>query len=333
MDPITQGLLGAAVPQSVGKKPHMIVAGGLGLLAAMTPDLDVLIRSSTDPLLLLQFHRQFTHSLLFIPFGSLLCALMLHPLFGKRCGLPFKQSWLYCALGFGTHGLLDACTSYGTQLLWPLSDNRYAWNSISVVDPAFTIPILVLLLFATIKRKPWLSRVALVWALAYLVLGSVQRDRALQAGWQLAEERQHEPIRLFAKPTFANVLLWKVVYETEQSFYIDAVRAGSAIMVYPGESIAKLDVSRDFPWLDLDSQQAQDIERFRHFSSDFLAQGLEDKQRIMDVRYSMIPNQIDPLWSIRLSPSASETSHVEYHTHRDNSPQSRQQFFDMLLGR
>lgn len=333
MDPITQGLLGAALPQSVGKKPHMIVAGGLGLLAAMTPDLDVLIRSSTDPLLFLQFHRQFTHSLLFVPFGSLLCALLLHPLFGKRCGLSFKQSWLYCTLGFGTHGLLDACTSYGTQLLWPLSDNRYAWNSISVVDPAFTIPILVLLLFATIKRKPWLSRIALVWALAYLVLGSIQRDRALQAGWQLAEERQHEPIRLLAKPTFANVLLWKVVYETEQSFYIDAVRAGSAIMIYPGESIAKLDVSRDFPWLDLDSQQALDIERFRHFSNGFLAQGLEDKGQIMDVRYSMIPNEIDPLWSIRLSLSASETSHVEYHTHRDNSPQSRQRFLDMLLGR
>lgn len=333
MDPITQGLLGAALPQSVGKKPHVIVAGGLGLLAAMTPDLDVLIRSSTDPLLFLQFHRQFTHSLLFIPFGSLLCALLLHPLFGKRYGLSFKQSWLYCALGFGTHGLLDACTSYGTQLLWPLSDNRYAWNSISVVDPAFTIPILVLLLFATIKRKPWLSRIALVWALAYLVLGSVQRDRALQAGWQLAKERQQEPIRLFAKPTFANVLLWKVVYETDQSFYIDAVRTGGAITIYPGESITKLDVNRDFPWLDPDSQQAQDIERFRHFSNGFLARGLEDKLQIMDVRYSMTPNQIDPLWSIRLSLSASETSHVEYHTHRDNTPQSRQRFIDMLLGR
>ncbi|GIR70652.1 MAG: hypothetical protein CM15mP74_19030 [Halieaceae bacterium] len=34
--------------------------------------------------------------------------------------LPFKAVFGFAALGFGTHGLLDACTTYGTQLLWPL---------------------------------------------------------------------------------------------------------------------------------------------------------------------------------------------------------------------
>lgn len=118
MDPLTQGLLGASLPQSVSKKHNVVVAGVLGLLAGMAPDLDVLIRSSTDPLLYLEFHRQFTHSLLFIPIGSLICALVLHPLISKRRGLSFKQSWLFCALGYGTHALLDSCTSYGTQLFW-----------------------------------------------------------------------------------------------------------------------------------------------------------------------------------------------------------------------
>nr|MCC4821377.1 metal-dependent hydrolase [Vibrio lentus] len=94
-------------------------------------------------------------------------------------------------------------------------------------------------------------------------LGMIQRDRAEAVGWQLADQRQHTPIRLEAKPSFANILVWKVVYETEAQYHVDAVRVGTSVNVYPGESITKLNVSRDLTWLDPDSQQAKDIERFR----------------------------------------------------------------------
>jgi len=332
MDPLTQGVLGASLSQSVSKKSHLVIAGAFGLLAAMAPDLDVLIRSQSDPLLFLEYHRQFTHSLLFIPIGSLICALVLHYLFGKRFGLSFKQSWLYSALGYSTHALLDTCTSYGTQLLWPLTNERYAWNLVSVIDPAFTLPILILLILATIKRNSWFARVAFLWALTYPMLGMIQRDRAEVAGWQLAKERQHTPIRLEAKPSFANILVWKVVYETDGLYHVDAVRVGTSVKTYPGESIEKLDVSRDFPWLNPNSQQVKDIERFHHFSNGFLAQDPDDDLSIIDVRYSIVPNQLKALWSIELSPSATVATHVKYVTHRDNTPASRQAFFEMLYG-
>lgn len=74
MDPLTQGVLGASLSQSVSKKQHLVVAGVLGLLSGLAPDLDSLIKSQSDPLLALEFHRQFTHSLFFIPIGSLICA-------------------------------------------------------------------------------------------------------------------------------------------------------------------------------------------------------------------------------------------------------------------
>ncbi|MFA0087639.1 metal-dependent hydrolase [Vibrio sp. 10N.261.51.F12] len=331
MDPLTQGVLGASLSQSVSKKQHMAVAGLLGLLAGMAPDLDVLIQSSSDPLLFLEFHRQFTHSLFFIPIGSLICALVLHLLFAKKRGLSFKQSWLYCALGYSTHALLDACTSYGTQLFWPFTNERYAWNNISIIDPIYTLPILILLVLATWKRTPWFARIAFLWALTYPTLGLIQKERAEAAGWQLAKERQHEPILLEAKPSFANILVWKVIYETDQQYYVDAVRVGTSVKTYPGESIAKLDVNRDFPWLDPNSQQAQDIERFRWFSNGFLAQDPTDELSIMDVRYSMVPNQLKALWSIKLSPSATADSHVEYTTHRDVSPADRDVFLSMLF--
>ncbi|MCL9781192.1 metal-dependent hydrolase [Vibrio sp. S4M6] len=331
MDPLTQGALGAALSQSVSKKKHLVIAGAFGLLAGMAADLDTLIRSQSDPLLYLEFHRQFSHSLFFIPIGSFICAVVLYQLIGKQRGLSFKQSWLYSALGYSTHALLDACTSYGTQLLWPLSNERYAWNNISVIDPVFTLPILILLVFATWRRNAWYARVTFLWIFIYLTIGVIQRERAEAAGWHLAKERKHTPIQLEVKPSFANILLWKVVYASDDYYYVDAVRLGTSVKIYPGESIVKLDVSRDYPSLDPNSQQAKDIERFRQFSNGFIAKDPNDELRIMDVRYSVVPNQIKALWSIKLSPSAAIDSHVEYTTHRDNTPASRQRFFDMLF--
>jgi inner membrane protein len=332
VDPLTQGFVGASLSLSASKKQHLAAAGALGLVAGMAPDLDILIRSTNDPLLFLEFHRQFTHSLFFIPIGSFICALILHPLIAKKGGLSFKQSWWYCALGYATHGLLDACTSYGTLLLWPFTDTRYSWSTVSVIDPLFTLPILFTLILGLMKRNPWYPRIAVVWALVYLTFGMYQRDRAEEAGWALAEARRHAPQRLEAKPTFANTLVWKVIYETEHHYHVDAIRAGRSIKTYTGESIAKLNVAADFPWLDPASQQAKDIERFRWFSDDFIARDPNKGLRVIDVRYSIVPNEFNALWGIELSKTADKGMHVEYTTHRDSSQQSRQAFIEMLKG-
>ncbi|MGR5499743.1 metal-dependent hydrolase [Vibrio sp. DNB22_10_4] len=333
MDPLSQGLLGASLSQSVSNRPRFVVAGVLGLLSGLAPDIDVLIRSSHDPLLFLEFHRQFTHSLLFIPIGSLICAMLLHPLIAKKRSFSFKQSWLYCTLGYATHGLLDACTSYGTQLLWPLTNERFAWNSISVIDPLFTLPLLIVLAIALWKRSPAIARVAFLWALIYPTLGMLQRDRAERTGWQVANERNHSPVRLEAKPSFGNILVWKIIYEADGRFYIDAVRAGQKLTVYPGTNVEKLNEEKAFPWLHENSQQAKDIGRFSWFSDGFVALSEQSNQRIIDVRYSIVPNELNALWSISLSENAADNEHVTYLTHRSSSEKDRQRFYNMLFGR
>ncbi|GMQ49000.1 metal-dependent hydrolase [Vibrio sp. 10N] len=333
MDPLSQGLLGASLSMSASKRARFAVAGVLGLLSGLAPDLDVLIRSPSDPLLFLEFHRQFTHSLLFIPIGSLICACLFYPLIAKRHGFSFKQTWFYCFLGYATHGLLDACTSYGTQLLWPLSNERFAWNSVSVIDPLFTIPLLAILTLAAWKRHPAIARIGFLWAITYLTIGMIQRERAEHTGWQIAKERQHRPVQLEAKPSFGNILVWKVIYEDGGDFYIDAVRAGQDIKVYLGTKVAKLDIESSFPWLDASSQQARDIQRFNWFSDGFVALSSNDELRIIDVRYSIVPNELNALWSIELAPAATADQHVTYHTHRSSQAEDRQRFYDMLLGR
>ena len=79
MDPLSQGPVGAAFAQSTANKNNLLKMGVIGFLAGLAPDLDVLIQSSTDPILSLEYHRQFSHSLFFIPFGSLIVALLFFP--------------------------------------------------------------------------------------------------------------------------------------------------------------------------------------------------------------------------------------------------------------
>ena len=113
MDPLTQGAIGAALPQATRNKTHVGIAGALGFLAGLAADADVLIRSESDPLLFLEYHRQFTHALVFIPFGALICAGVFFAL--ARRTLSFRETYLACLLGYTTHGVLDACTTYGTM--------------------------------------------------------------------------------------------------------------------------------------------------------------------------------------------------------------------------
>lgn len=334
MDPVTQGVLGACLPQSLCRnKKQTAIAGLFGLLAGMAPDLDVLIRSNSDPLLFLEYHRQFTHSFAFVPFGGFFCAVPLYFLLGKRWGLTFFITYLYCTLGYATHALLDACTSYGTQLFWPFSAARIAWNTMPVIDPIYTLPILTAVILAAIRKSPRYAQVALAWVLIYPMIGSLQRDRAMAAGWELAEARGHEPLRLEAKPSFGNLIIWKVIYETPRYFYVDAFRVSKVTKSYPGERAEKLDISRDFAWLDAQSQQAKDIERFAWFSDDYLAKDPDNANKIIDVRYSMVPNQIAALWGIELSPQAGEQDHVVYSTARNLSVSQREVFLAQLLGR
>lgn len=331
MDPVSQAAVGAAFAATFAPPRRTAAAIALGALAGMAADLDVLIHSEEDPLLFLEVHRQFTHSLVFIPVGALLCAALLHPLCGR--GLRFRQSYGYCFLGYATHGLLDACTSYGTQLWWPFSDLRVAWNLISIVDPLFTLPIVVLTAAAAVRRTPSLARFALGWGLLVLGFGVWQGARAQAAAADIAQRRSHAVERLEAKPSFGNLLVWKVLYESDGAYHVDAVRLGRATRHYPGTSVAALQRQRDLPWLDADGVQARDIERFRWFSDDFIALDPTDPTRVIDVRYSMVPNEIVPLWGLQLNRDQGESARVAFFHDRRPRAEQRAALWRMIAGR
>lgn len=327
MDPVSQAFAGATFSQSLtrlrnGQKTAFIA----GALSGMAADLDVLIRSGHDPLMFLEYHRQFTHSLVFIPFGALICAALLSLLMRNRA--DFRPLYLYCLLGYASHGLLDACTSYGTQLFWPFSDMRIAWDIISIIDPLFTVPVMILVIAGLATRRQAYPRAALVYGLAYLAFGQFQHERALDALHALAADRGHIAQKATVKPTLGNLHLWKLIYEYDGRFHVDAVRIGFNTRYIEGESVSsRIDIRQLQPG----PLQAHDVERFRWFSDGYIAHYPDNPLMIGDIRYSLLPNRIQPLWGIRLDPTAPQ-QHADFIPTRDMTDSTRKRFFNMLMG-
>jgi inner membrane protein len=329
MDPISQGAVGAAFAQSTGLDKNLAKVTLIGCVAGMAPDLDVLIQSRQDPILFLEYHRQFTHSIIFVPIGALLVALVVSPFL--KGVMEFKTTYVASFVGYATHGLLDACTSYGTQLFWPFSSERIAWNNISIVDPLFTLPILVLIFGAIKKRRIIFSWIAVGWALSYLALGFVQYERAFLLGEKIAISRGHEASRLTLKPSFGNLILWKSIYEHQNVYFVDAIRIVGSSTWCSGESISKLNINEHLPGLDKTSQQFTDIQRFFWFSQGYL--GFDHIAGLVsDIRYSMVPNDVTPMWGLQIDTRAEVDQHAYWWSGREVDIEQFKTFGSLLMG-
>lgn len=332
MDPVTQGVIGGLWALPAARRQRMRQAAVAGLLGGMAPDLDALIRSGEDTLLYIEYHRHFTHSLTFIPIGALAVSLALWPFFRQRA--PFGLVYLWCFLGYASHGLLDACTSYGTYLLWPFYELRLAWNWISVIDPLYTLPLLGLLAWAFWRRRHWAVAIAWVWMISYMAFGAVQNHRAEQA---LVEWAQSEGIaveRSVAKPAFANVILWRALVDDGKRFHLVAIRnlPGSQVRIWPGGSVASFDPG-DF---DSDTRLGEELRRFNQFSSNWLFRypdyDHDGEWFVGDFRYAIDPASQRPLWGVIFDPDEPD-GHARYTTPRRVGEDERDAYYRRLLGR
>ena len=332
MDPLTQASIGAAAATIVCRKAETRQALLLGALAGAAPDLDVLIRSETDPLLSLQYHRHFTHALLIAPLIGLLVAALFKGLFFWK-DYPYRRLALFGMMGALTHGLIDACTSYGTLLYWPISHHRESWDIISIIDPIFTLPLVLLTVITFVFRRPRFAQFAVVLCLLYLSLGIYQRGQATQLAAQLAEERGHRPEELSVRPSLANILLWRIVYRAGDQYYVDAVWTTpfSEPKQYPGSMVHAFSEASAQMIAPEGSVLADDIERFRFFSQGYLYRYLDEANVVADLRYAMFPDSIKPLWGIRMNPATPEV-HVSMEYFRDPSQGSFDRLWRMIRG-
>lgn len=309
------------------------MASLVGFLSGLLADIDILIRSSDDPLLVLEYHRHFTHSLIFIPVGGLIASGLLWLFIKKR--LSFGKIYLYATLGYATGGLLDACTNYGTQLLWPFSDARIGWNLISVIDPVFTLTLAFFVVIAVFGKSRYIARAGLVFAACYLLFGFYQGERAEEVMRTIADGRGHEIERITVHPSIGNLILWRSIYQSEGEYYVDAVRVGvlSEPKIYEGGSLKAAELTNDFHAIDKNSVLYKDILRFEHFSDGFLVIHPEYPSVLGDLRYSLLPNGIKPLWGIEIDMDR-EDQHISMSDYdRKITGDNWRTFWDMLRGR
>lgn len=329
MDIVTHGLLGALVAQSMTGSRNLRLASVIGFTAALLPDLDVLIHSDSDPLLVLEYHRHFTHSLFFAPVAALLVTLLCAPLVRQDFSKP--SLFTLVLLAYLSACLLDVCTSYGTHLLWPLLPEPLALSIIAVVDPVFSGILLIAVMAGWIGRKRQRAWLGIGLALCYLGLGWMQHHRAEAAAIALAGERPFTATSIEVKPTMGNLLVWRALAITsDQHIQVDAIRVGINTRIYPGEYRALFDLA-SWQAVPKDSQAYRDLSRYQQTNQPLLVVHSEKPLMMGDARYSMLPITADPLWGLEINP-AYPNAPTEFVTRRKLTPAMRQVFIDMLLG-
>jgi inner membrane protein len=215
VEPITHGLLGAALGQALYGRSLGRRALGFGAFAEMLPDVDV-VMNFTGPLSEFVYHRGITHALWFGPVVGPALGWLAWRRRGKPPGTLGAWIGLF-VVGLLTHPLLDACTTYGTQLLTPFSDRRFAFDAVAIVDPAYTLILVGAIAIGLIRgvasnASRNAALVALALSTAYLVYGYALNERLEgQVRQALRAEGAPGAAEVEAYPTLLQLYLRRVV--------------------------------------------------------------------------------------------------------------------------
>lgn len=306
MDSVTQGILGAAVGYAVAGRRFGRKAAAWGAVGGLLPDVDVVWSAFFGPFGEWAYHRGFTHSLFFGPVAGPLLAWLAWR--GNRRWRPRSRSsardalpawralWVASLL---THPLLDLFTIYGTQLLAPFSNHRFSVAGVSIIDPIYTLLLLVPLIAILIRPHGSAVRAALmagfVLSSAYLFYGVQQNDRArAEARLQLGAPSGE----IFAYTTMFNPWLRRlVVVEPER------VRIGF-VSAWNPQPIRWHDLRRDPAAEGLLAQAFATPEGaiFRRFASGPVLAQLSvdaaegDRLRVLDLRYGFPGPTLEGIW-------------------------------------
>lgn len=235
MDLITQGILGAAVSQVGFQKTLGRKALFWGAIIGMVPDLDVLVRFSSNPFAEILYHRGVTHSLWFGPVLGPLIGYLLWRWYRRKQTANSLSAWIGLAIwALLTHPLLDLFTVYGTQLLAPFSNHRFTLSAVPIIDPIYSLTLLLAVslgffFYRKIKLVVIGAAVALTLTTGYLFLGLAQNEKAeFIAQQQLSQEFPGKTFNVQAYTTFLQLFWRRLVVEDNEH-----IRVGFLSTLYP----------------------------------------------------------------------------------------------------
>jgi inner membrane protein len=177
----------------------------------------------------------FTHFLLALPLSWL-------SRWWSKTDISFNRWYLFWFLALFTHALLDCCTTYGTRLFLPFTSYQVAFNNISVIDPLFTIPFLLLLVVCLFfrrnnpVRRRWLYT-SLIFGAFYMLLTFGIKIHVHNKMRQSLNDHGIEYKELSSTPTILNSVLWSGIASDEETLYVtdySLIRNDSIIWIsYP----------------------------------------------------------------------------------------------------
>ena len=180
MDPVTHTLLGVGLGNAFYRERTGRAALPVLALASNLPDLDAVVHLTGDPYAVLM-RRTFGHSLLLLPFWSLLFAWLASRRYRE---VPLRTLYGMTLVGVAGHLLFDLINSFGVVLLWPLSDARPELAWVFIIDFVLTgllaLPLALALLAGLRPRLRPMSRAALATVACYLLLCGAARWRSTE---------------------------------------------------------------------------------------------------------------------------------------------------------
>ena len=299
MDPITHAALGASCSQAVFGKYNKSIPWQVGALAAMAPDLDIFIRFHNNPLSMELWHRHFTHSVFFIPLGGVLVTLFL------LCFSRYRKYWkitLGAALvGYATHGFLDALTSYGTLLLWPLSYKRISWDIVAIVDPIVTLPLILGVVWSVIHQDQKGVVLGLLFASFIVLFNTLQHQRALQAIQDFATQQKLRLRSIRAMPELASSFYWRAIAKNNHCLLIKRVHT-PLLKKSSITHLAQAPLLSNRINSNLTSGQQYDFVLFSWFADGYVIVAKQTPMTIADGRYTVGSNPLYSLWGMVFLP-------------------------------
>lgn len=223
MDSLTQIILGGAVGNAIVGRKIGNRAILYGAIAGTIPDLDILSGFFTDPITAVEVHRGFTHSILFAFLGAILFGYLLY-FIEKKNKVTYEEGFWLFFWGFFTHALLDMFTTWGTRLFWPL-DYSFAFKSIFVIDPLYTLPFAYFLIRSmreksNLDKRMFYNRMGFYVSSFYLFITLMLKAFAFYSFTDALDRQGIKYTEMSVKPTVMNTILWNAIVETKDSFLI-----------------------------------------------------------------------------------------------------------------
>jgi len=217
MDSLTHTLTGGVIARAISDEKIGKWGTIAGLAVGIFPDTDFVLGLFNHQFYL-EYHRDFTHSILLVPFYSLFFSW----LFMKISKRPhFWSFYKICLAVLVSHVILDLLTSYGTMIFSPFFDQRYSWDLVFIIDLVFSgiifFPFLVSLFWR--KRTQWICRGSIIGLSLYILFCCVQHERAMGLAKDFTKNINEEVIQVASLPQPISPFRWSNYVETKDKVY------------------------------------------------------------------------------------------------------------------